>query len=337
MLKNTSAAFGSALLFFVALPSVAMLAAPQWWLGEALTSVGFHLGLVSLATLPFLGFGGSRWRSLLAAVLAVAHLAPVALLAYGSKPPTTRGEEVRFALVNVLSSNRDAIALADWISDEEPDVLGVLELQSFWQRQFADEALADRYPYRHEAVRAGDAGVAIYSRYPILDATTVQVGRGGVPLIRSVIDIGGCGVQVLILNGFAPISRATWTSREELMARATEVREPDATTVVLAGLNATVHSSTYRQFLHDNDLLDSRRGVGRQPTWMPVFGPLGLDIDHVLVSDDLGVRSRRVGRSIGSDHAPIVADLILDRSRCTGLPATRGSTEGSGALDRDEL
>ena len=326
MLKNTSAALGSALLFFVAVPSITMVSASQWWLAEALTSVSLHLGLVALVTLPFLGFGGSRWRSLLAAVIAVAHLAPIAVLSYGVGPPTTRGDEIRVALVNVLSSNRDADALAEWVADEEPAVLAVLELQSFWHRRFAESDLVGRYPHRHEAVRAGDAGVALYSRYPILEASTIQVGRSGIPMIDATVELDGCAVRLFILNGFAPISRATWASREELLARAGDrQRSGEAPRVVLAGLNATLHSSAYRRFLRDNELIDTRAGVGRQPTWMPSFGPLGLDIDHVFVSEELGVRSRRVGRSIGSDHAPIVADLIIDRSRCLERTASEGS------------
>ena len=36
-----------------------------------------------------------------------------------------------------------------------------------------------------------------------------------------------------------------------------------------------------------------------------------MRLDHVLVSPDIGVRSVKEGHGQGSDHRPIVAELVL--------------------------
>jgi endonuclease/exonuclease/phosphatase (EEP) superfamily protein YafD len=235
-------------------------------------------------------------------------------------------------LVNVLSSNRDSELVEAWLQNENPAVVGVLELQDFWARFFGSGELRAAYPFRHEAPEPGDAGVALYSRFPIHFAETIKVGRGGTPMVRAELVVDGCIVQVLVLNAFPPISQAMWSSREELLRAAAEALDQDLPTLIVGGFNATMYSSTLAEFRESANVTDSRQGIGRQATWMPVFGPLGLDIDHVLVSRDLRVRSRRVGATVGSDHAPIVSDVVLTESAC--FPPSVPS-DGSDSAEQD--
>jgi hypothetical protein len=38
---------------------------------------------------------------------------------------------------------------------------------------------------------------------------------------------------------------------------------------------------------------------------------LRIPIDHCLVSPDIGVLTMRTGRHIGSDHLPIIIDMVM--------------------------
>jgi len=58
-------------------------------------------------------------------------------------------------------------------------------------------------------------------------------------------------------------------------------------------------------------LKDSSLGWGIQPTWPAMFLPLRIPIDHCLVSPDLKIVRRKIGRDIGSDHLPLLVDLGL--------------------------
>lgn len=332
-MKNTSAALGSAILFFVIVPTAISAVAQAHWVPEAVTGLRFHLGLGALLALPFLGFGGSRWRSLLAGVLVFVHLIPVAFLAYIPAATPTPGVEFRVGLVNVLSSNRDTELVDAWIRNESPAIVGVLEVQDFWSGFFGTDELRSVFPHRHESPEPGDAGVALYSRFPIHDAETLRVGRAGTPMVRAELIVEGCLLQVLVLNAFPPISQAMWSSREQLLDAAAAALDPELPTAVVGGFNATMFSATLAEFCEDAGVVDSRQGIGRQPTWMPAFGPLGLDIDHVLVNSGVRVRSRRVGASIGSDHSPVVADLVIAEGACRAPVAVR---EGSGEVETQE-
>jgi endonuclease/exonuclease/phosphatase (EEP) superfamily protein YafD len=59
-----------------------------------------------------------------------------------------------------------------------------------------------------------------------------------------------------------------------------------------------------------------RRGRGWATTWPRDRWPLPplMRLDHVLVSPDIGVRSVTEGHGQGSDHRPIIAELVLGRA-----------------------
>jgi endonuclease/exonuclease/phosphatase (EEP) superfamily protein YafD len=84
--------------------------------------------------------------------------------------------------------------------------------------------------------------------------------------------------------------------------------------VVAGDFNATRHHPSFRRLLSDG-MADAHeeRGRGWAATWPRNRRPLPplMRLDHVLVSPGVGVRSIREGLGQGSDHRPIIADLVL--------------------------
>ena len=82
--------------------------------------------------------------------------------------------------------------------------------------------------------------------------------------------------------------------------------------IVSGDLNLTCYSSGFGDFARAGGLHDTMRGQGLQPTW-PTQWPwfMRIPIDHCLVSPELGVRSRRLGGDIASDHMPVLVDLVV--------------------------
>ena len=78
---------------------------------------------------------------------------------------------------------------------------------------------------------------------------------------------------------------------------------------LLAGdLNLTMWNDAYRPLVEVGGLHNARKGHGISPSW-PALGPIGVPIDHILATRDVGLRNFRVMPGIGSDHYPVTAEF----------------------------
>ena len=79
---------------------------------------------------------------------------------------------------------------------------------------------------------------------------------------------------------------------------------------MLGDFNATPWSWPFRRMLSTGALVNSQSGFGLQPTFPATTNvALRVPIDHLLHSDLIGVRDRRTGPALGSDHFPLIVDL----------------------------
>jgi endonuclease/exonuclease/phosphatase (EEP) superfamily protein YafD len=81
----------------------------------------------------------------------------------------------------------------------------------------------------------------------------------------------------------------------------------------MGDFNATPWSRPYRRLHNGTGTCDTRAGYGVQASYPADSWLLRIPIDHVLASCNVGVRDRRIGPDVGSDHLPVIVDLVLPR------------------------
>ena len=86
----------------------------------------------------------------------------------------------------------------------------------------------------------------------------------------------------------------------------------------------TPWSPYFRRLLDDGALHDASRGRGPAPTWPVGLGPMRIPIDHCLHSDGVVVTDRRTGPGVGSDHLPLIVDLLISPRRRVADAASAG-------------
>jgi len=294
--------------------------AGSFWLGDL--AVHFPVQYAALALVAFVVFLTVRrpaWAALALAIAAFNTLnaAPVLAARPPAAPPALAhgpGDpvHVRVASVNVLYTNSEFQRVAAFIHRERPDAVVLVEMTAEWRRSLS--GLNRDYPYHYETNGAGPRGVNLWSRLPMKDVGVLEIGARQEPAIQATL-VGPQG-RLLRLFGvhtswpMTPPSSARRNEQFELLAR-----YAGATTalplVVVGDLNVTPFSPHFRRLLTDGRLRSAADGFGWVPTWPSFLLPAGIQIDHALVNAAVTVKSFRPGAADGSDHRPIIVDLLL--------------------------
>lgn len=301
----------------IALPvaTLVALAASRWWWADLLV----HFRLQYLVLGCALAGAALLWRhrSVLLAALAVvvANAFPVASqiatvpepLAFA--PPSA---PVRVAAANLLWRNSRHESALRWARESGADVLVFVEVDPRWRA--ALRGLVDRYPHGHFQQAPGRTGILVLSRWPL---EAVMAGDPATPRMAMVDVQRPRGPwRLLAVHAHWPLGPGASRARaRDLEAIAAAARLAPLPVVAIGDFNVSPLSPHFAALLVNGRLRDAAAGRGWQPTWPTFFPPLGIRIDHALVSEAVAVNSFERGRLEGSDHRPIVVDL--------GLPARK--------------
>ncbi len=257
--------------------------------------------------------GGLRsWRWFGAGLVCVA-LAGWAVVPFlvGRPASPTDATTVRLLVANVHTWNREHQKLLDFVAEADADVLVLLEVNARWME--ALEALEAEYPHSVSGPREDNFGLSVRSRLAIEDATIEVFADTRHPSVSLTLTPGGRRVSLLATHPVPPIGYPAFARRNAHLTAASAFARGLPRPLVLAGdLNTTTWSPWYRRLAKPNGLTSARRGFGILATWPAQLpAPLRLPIDHCLISDELAVADCRLGPDIGSDHLPLVVDIVV--------------------------
>lgn len=273
---------------------LALGAALAWWLGFPL------LGLVAAV----LGFSN------LVVVLPL-YVRPRSALA---ATPLTPAHRVLFA--NLWQPNRQHESLRALVEETAPDLILLVESNQRWLDEL--EPLRPAYPFWAVQPREDNYGVALLSRWPVLESTMEFFSPAGVPSIFARLDLDGQSLGVVCTHPPPPKSQLETRARDEQLENLAAFAAGQETPLMVCGdLNLTPWSPVFWRFTRRSNLGDSARGFGVQASW-PVGKPyMGVPLDHCLVSPEITVLDRRLGPAIGSDHFPVIVDFSIKPSPVT--------------------
>jgi endonuclease/exonuclease/phosphatase family metal-dependent hydrolase len=280
-----------------------------------------YVAAASLAAL-LLALGLRRWRAAGLALLVVALFAGVVgprWLPDSDPLAGAQGPTLRVLTANTLAGDADPKVLVDLVRQHDVQVLALQELTPGFVDAARAAGLFELLPHLALHPDDGTEGSGIASRYPLRDDGH-RVNPGGFWQAKAEITVpapdGGGARQVLVESAhpFSPYAAEV----TDLWLRSFD-GQPKATAdgparILLGDFNATLDHRPLRDLI-DSGYRDAADvvGAGLVGTWGwyddKAIPP--VTIDHVLADRRVGVRQVRVFDLPGSDHRPVLAELVL--------------------------
>lgn len=240
----------------------------------------------------------------------------VPLLPYVASEPvstavaTTREETFRLVTFNVWFRNPDMVQVAEYIEKSRADAVVLLELTPPQAEMLVP--LLPTYPHYH--IDSSRMGAAVFTKWPVISAESVPLAQGGAVAARMRLDWQGTPVNVLGVHLNWPLGpRNSEYRNQELNSLVAFSRAQSGPLLVAGDFNLTPWSEYFSDALEQSGLHDAALGFGLTPSWPAQFAPVGIRIDHCLLSRHWQARSTAIGPALGSDHLPLVADVSLHR------------------------
>ncbi|MBS1787565.1 MAG: endonuclease/exonuclease/phosphatase family protein [Acidobacteria bacterium] len=307
LLKIPKAAF-----LYVPFLTFAAFFGGAYWLLELTTHFRLQYFVLScFFLLLFLALKLWRWAgvALICLVINSFYVVPWYL---PSKPVQAigSGQKLRLLLSNVLWENKNRAAVVETARREQPDVAFFQEVTYQWANEL--EALRPEFPH-YRLVPAEEAGgMAMFSRIRVVKAEVAPLADYNGPALIVQINVGNQLVSIVSVHTPPPGGKENFDHRTEIFNQATEYLNslPDPK-ILIGDLNTTMWSPYYKRFVEKIGLRNVREGFGILPSWPTFLPPMGIPIDQCLVSREVRVVSVRTGNRVGSDHLPLIVDLVI--------------------------
>ncbi len=250
----------------------------------------------------------ASWNAMYAAPALVTH--PMTLPRVAGEAATGDPVRLRVASINVLYTNEQYSRVVEFVQRERPDAVAMLEMTARWRQALA--SLDKIYPHRYQTMGVGGRGMTFWTRLPMKDVSVLPIGVRQEPAIQATVEVQGREVRIFAVHTTWPLAPASAARRnQQLELLAERARAVTLPLVVMGDMNITAFSPHFQQLLVDGGLRSAAEGFGWQASWPSFLPPAGIQIDHALVNSRVAVEHFTRGAATGSDHLPIVADLVL--------------------------
>ncbi len=221
------------------------------------------------------------------------------------------GETLTVLQSNVYKYNTDYAALLAHIETYNPDIIAVSEATPGWRDALLPLKEKD-WPHMIDRAAAGSHGMVVLSRYPFIEKEVLYPSTKTHPVIFFRIRAQERDILLASLHPLSPMTARRYHSRDEDLAATAaylNAQDKESLSIIVTGdLNTTMFSPSYKQFIRETGLTNTRRGRGLYGSW-PVFlpAPARIAIDHTLYKGELESVRFTTLPSINSDHLSTLA------------------------------
>jgi endonuclease/exonuclease/phosphatase (EEP) superfamily protein YafD len=219
------------------------------------------------------------------------------------------GQPLRLLSLNVLASNQQYDQVIALVEQEKPAIAAFLEANVIWSEKL--QVLAESFPYH---ISAKILEMELYSHFPLENYSIQLYGNNRGNLV-SELTIDKKKVTLIVSHTMQPLMFAKdgfkWRNQHLEEGIGDYVAHLKTPVILMGDLNITLWSPYYKKAIDYSGLRNARAGFGLLPTFPAGLPGLSIPIDHCLVSRDISVLNIKTGNYVGSDHLPLITDVII--------------------------
>ncbi len=188
---------------------------------------------------------------------------------------------------------------------EKPDIVQFQELSP--QMQDKIKTLRSIFPYSAGLNKPkGPFDSLILSKHPL---TNTKVGDNHVVIANLILN--EAKISIVGIHLFTGESKKNFNNAlQQISYLKTIVSNTNKNLILLGDLNMSSTSKRFAKFLKETNLYTYTSYKNITSTW-PAFMPnlLGIQIDHILFSNNFKMVDKKTSNSFGSDHRPLIVEL----------------------------
>ncbi|MBU2479432.1 MAG: endonuclease/exonuclease/phosphatase family protein, partial [Gammaproteobacteria bacterium] len=217
---------------------------------------------------------------------------------------------------NVRDTNKQHQALRAWLRTNPADVVVLQEVPKrevglYRNEQVYTHQLEIFDPTLNHPNFPDDKAFVILSKFPFSEDRLFKPLPGSRPIVIVRVSVPDAkDPWIVAVDTIDPKTTAGLVNRDRLLLGiAQKLSELPGPVVVAGDFNATPFTPVFNDFVRLANVAPMHSPVSTYPA---TLGWLGIPIDHILVRD-VQVKDVEALSSIGSDHRPLKATLILPR------------------------
>ena len=260
---------------------------------------------------------GYRKIAMLQLLAGLVAFVPIAVGFLPAKQPDAGPREISLMSFNILGDNTDRQPVLDVLANNISDVLVVVELEGDWIEAL-EPPLSDAYSFSVEEPRWHGFGIAVHSRYPILDSQVHALTKTetDIPLIAATINVRGQIFNLFACHFLAPITTTKMDMRNRQMDQAASIIQNRVSqnghpAILVGDFNCVPWSPFANDLMKKAGLRDSRKGYFYQGSWPVDNSLVSIPIDNAFVSNEIHIHDRKILPGATSDHFPLLLEFSV--------------------------
>lgn len=230
-------------------------------------------------------------------------------------PQNTINHNLTVGTYNKLYKNDEIYNAAYFFKNKKADVIAMQEADPRFVEETRNILGYDYVEKTDCDCSAQDTEVAIISKYPLENTKVVAQHKNGA-IIRTEVKVDyDTKVAVYALHIPPPFNSEWYGLRNEFFSKLSQKLEEDKMrSIVMGDFNTTIFSPVMQEFIKTNqyELDNMSETVWPECSWNGYSDVACARIDHVFVSRQFGVGRSYIGEGYGSDHKPVVVELLVN-------------------------